>query len=142
MRLLILNGVNLNLTGTRSPDIYGAQTLEDINREIAAFAADLGAQCDFLQTNFEGELVEAIKKAVGVYDGIVLNAGAWTHYSYAIHDAIEGVDVPVVETHMSDITKREPFRAHSVLSEVCAATVMGLGKGSYFKAVEILCKKE
>ena len=142
MRLLILNGVNLNLTGTRSPAIYGAQTLEDINREIAAFAAELGAQCDFLQTNFEGELVEAIHKAVGVYDGIVLNAGAWTHYSYAIHDAIEGVDVPVVETHMSDITKREPFRAHSVLTEVCTATVMGLGKGSYFKAVEILCKKE
>ncbi|MBE6818456.1 MAG: 3-dehydroquinate dehydratase [Ruminococcaceae bacterium] len=141
MRLLILNGVNLNLTGTRSPDIYGAQTLEDINREIAAFAAELGAQCDFLQTNFEGELVEAIHKAVGVYDGIVLNAGAWTHYSYAIHDAIEGVDVPVVETHMSDITKREPFRAHSVLTEVCTATVMGLGKGSYFKAVELLCKK-
>jgi len=141
MRLLILNGVNLNLTGTRSPDIYGAQTLEDINREIAAFAAELGAQCDFLQTNFEGELVEAIHKAVGVYDGIVLKAGAWTHYSYAIHDAIEGVDVPVVETHMSDITKREPFRAHSVLTEVCTATVMGLGKGSYFKAVELLCKK-
>ena len=141
MRLLILNGVNLNLTGTRSPAIYGAQTLDDINREIAAFAADLGAQCDFLQTNFEGELVEAIHKAVGVYDGIVLNAGAWTHYSYAIHDAIEGVDVPVVETHMSDITKREPFRAHSVLTEVCTATVMGLGKGSYFKAVELLCKK-
>ncbi|MBQ6380087.1 MAG: 3-dehydroquinate dehydratase [Clostridia bacterium] len=140
MRLLILNGVNLNLTGTRSPEIYGGETLEDINRQIAAHAAALGAQCDFLQTNFEGELVEAIHKAVGVYDGIVLNAGAWTHYSYAIHDAIEGVDVPVVETHMSDITKREPFRAHSVLSEVCTATVMGLGKGSYIKAVDILCK--
>lgn len=142
MRILILNGVNLNLTGTRSPEIYGAQTLEDINREIAAYAQTLGAQCDFLQTNFEGECVEAIHRSVGVYDGIVLNAGAWTHYSYAIHDAVEGVDVPVVETHMSDITKREAFRAHSVLSDVCTATVMGLGKNSYMKAVEILCEKE
>ncbi|MBR2589557.1 MAG: 3-dehydroquinate dehydratase [Clostridia bacterium] len=142
MRILVLNGVNLNLTGTRSPEIYGGETLEDINREIAAHAAALGASCDFLQTNFEGECVEAIHRAQGVYDGIVLNAGAWTHYSYALHDAVEGVDVPVVETHMSDITKREPFRAHSVLTPVCCATVMGLGKASYFKAVDILCKKE
>ena len=138
MRLLILNGVNLNLTGTRIPEIYGGETLEDINREIAAYAATLGATCDFLQTNFEGECVEAIHKSVGVYDGIVLNAGAWTHYSYAIHDAVVGVSTPVVETHMSDITKREPFRAHSVLTDVCTATVMGLGKKSYLKAVEIL----
>ena len=138
MRILVLNGVNLNLTGTRSPEIYGGETLEDINREIAAHAEALGAQCDFLQTNFEGECVEAIHGSVGVYDGIVLNAGAWTHYSYALHDAVEGVDVPVVETHMSDITKREAFRAHSVLSDVCVATVMGLGKGSYLKAVEVL----
>ena len=108
------------------------------HREIAAYAATLGATCDFLQTNFEGECVEAIHKSVGVYDGIVLNAGAWTHYSYAIHDAVEGVSTPVVETHMSDITKREPFRAHSVLTDVCTATVMGLGKKSYLKAVEIL----
>ena len=138
MRLLILNGVNLNLTGTRSPEIYGGETLEDINREIVAYAAERGAVCDFLQTNFEGECVQAIHNSVGVYDGIVLNAGAWTHYSYAIHDAVEGVSTPVVETHMSDITKREPFRAHSVLTDVCTATVMGLGKGSYLKAVEIL----
>ena len=141
MRILVLNGVNLNLTGTRSPEIYGGETLDDINCEIAAYAKTLGASCVFLQTNFEGECVEAIHRSVGVYDGIVLNAGAWTHYSYALHDAVEGVDVPVVETHMSDITKREPFRAHSVLSDVCIATVMGLGKGSYLKAVEILCKK-
>ena len=139
MRILILNGVNLNLTGTRSPEIYGGETLEDINREIAQFAESLGAQCDFLQTNFEGELVEALHAARGRYAGVVLNAGAWTHYSYAIRDAVEGIDVPEVETHMSDITKREAFRAHSVLSEVCIATVMGLGKGSYLKAVEILC---
>ena len=141
MCILILNGVNLNLTGTRSPEIYGGETLEDINREIADYARSLGATCDFLQTNFEGECVEAIHRSAGVYDGIVLNAGAWTHYSYALHDAVEGVEVPVVETHMSDITKREAFRAHSVLSDVCIATVMGLGKESYFKAVEILCKK-
>ena len=78
---------------------------------------------------------------MGKYSGIIMNPGAFTHYSYAIRDAIEGIDVPVVETHMSNITKREAFRANSVISEVCAATVMGLGKGSYLKAVEILCKK-
>ena len=141
MRILVLNGVNLNLTGTRSPEVYGRETLEDINREIASHAAKLGADCDFFQTNFEGELVEALHKARGVYDGIVLNAGAWTHYSYAIRDAIEAISVPVVETHMSDITKREAFRATSVIHEVCACTVMGLGKGSYLKAIEFLCKK-
>ena len=141
MRILVLNGVNLNLTGTRSPEIYGSETLEDINREIAAYAAQKGAQCDFLQTNFEGELVQALHASRGVYGGVVLNAGAWTHYSYAIRDAIEAIEVPVVETHMSDITRREAFRKTSVLSEVCAATVMGLGKGSYFKAVDILTQK-
>lgn len=141
MRLLILNGVNLNLTGTRSPAIYGGESLDDINREIAAHAAERGVQCDFFQTNFEGECVQAIHSAAGVYDGIVLNAGAWTHYSYAIRDAVEGVSVPVIETHMSDITKREPFRAHSVLTDVCVHTVMGLGKHSYIKAVDLFCEK-
>ena len=141
MRILVLNGVNLNLTGTRNPEVYGSETLDDINLEISKFAAERGAVCDFFQTNFEGELVEALHKARGVYDGIVLNAGAWTHYSYAIRDAIEAIELPVIETHISDITKREPFRANSVISEVCAATVMGLGKGSYLKAVEMLIKK-
>lgn len=140
MRILVLNGVNLNLTGTRSPEIYGGETLADINSQIASYAAEKGIECDFFQTNFEGELVEALHKSVGKYDGVVLNAGAWTHYSYAIHDAVEGIDVPVIETHMSDITKREEFRKFSVLTPVCAATVMGLGKGSYLKAVDILAE--
>lgn len=140
MRILILNGVNLNLTGTRRPEVYGSETLDDINAQIAQRAQKLGLECDFFQTNFEGELVEALHRARGVYGGVVLNAGAWTHYSYAVHDAVEAIELPVIETHMSDITKREPFRAKSVLSEVCAATVMGLGKGSYFKAVEILAE--
>ena len=140
MRILVLNGVNLNLTGTRSPEIYGGETLEDINSEISTYAKNKGIECDFFQTNFEGELVEALHKSVGKYDGVVLNAGAWTHYSYAIHDAVEGIAVPVIETHMSDITKREEFRKFSVLTPVCAATVMGLGKGSYLKAVDILAE--
>ena len=140
MHILVLNGVNLNLTGTRSPEIYGGETLADINSQIAIYAAEKGIECDFFQTNFEGELVEALHKSVGKYDGVVLNAGAWTHYSYAIHDAVEGIDVPVVETHMSDITKREDFRKTSVLSAVCVSTVMGLGKGSYLKAIDILAE--
>lgn len=126
------------MTGLRQPDVYGRETLEDINKEIAEYAQSIGTECSFYQTNFEGELVEALHSAREKFDGVVLNAGAWTHYSYAVHDAVEAIDIPVIETHMSDITKREDFRKKSVLTAVCAATVMGLGKGSYFKALDIL----
>lgn len=138
MYVLVLNGVNLNMTGLRSPEIYGRETLDDINREIADYGKKIGIECEFYQTNFEGELVEKLHSSSKKYDGVVLNAGAWTHYSYAIHDAVEAIDIPVIETHMSDITKREDFRKNSVLSAVCKATVMGLGKGSYLKALDLL----
>ena len=142
MRILVLNGINLNMTGLRQPEVYGSETLEDINKEIAEYAAKNGAECDFFQTNFEGELAEKLHGARGVYDGIVLNAGAWTHYSYGIRDAIASIDLPVVETHMSDITKREEFRRLSVIAPVCAHTIMGFGKYSYIKAVEWLLQNE
>ncbi len=138
MRILVLNGVNLNMTGIRQPDVYGSETLEDINREIAAHCLGINVKCDFFQTNSEGEMVDAIHKTRLGYDGVVLNAGAWTHYSYAVRDAIASVDIPFVETHMSDITKREEFRRTSVISDVCAHTVMGFGKLSYIKAVDWL----
>ncbi|MCD8294346.1 MAG: type II 3-dehydroquinate dehydratase [Clostridia bacterium] len=134
MKLLFLNGVNLNLTGKREPGVYGTETLESINKEIAAHFA--GDECSFLQSNFEGEICTAIQQADGVYDGIVLNAGAFTHYSYAIRDAIASVSVPVVEVHMSNVHAREDFRNKSVLSEVCKGVICGFGKNSYILAGE------
>ena len=134
MKLLILNGVNLNRTGLREPGVYGTQPLEDINREIAAFAKKRGIDCEFFQSNLEGELCTKIHETDA--DGIVLNAGAFTHYSYALRDAIASVSTPVVEVHMSNVHAREEFRHTSVISAVCRGTVLGFGKNSYLLAVE------
>ena len=134
MKLLFLNGVNLNMTGKREKGVYGTQTLEEINEEIARFCKARGADCEFFQTNSEGELCTRIQQADA--DGIVLNAGAFTHYSYALRDAIASVDTPVVEVHMSNVHAREEFRSKSVISEVCRGTVLGFGKNSYILAAE------
>ena len=136
MKLLVLNGVNLNLTGRRERGIYGEETSDTINAELAAFAKERGHSVDFYQSNLEGELCTAIQNAEGVYDGIVLNAGAYTHYSYAIRDAIAAVTVPVVEVHMSNVFAREEFRKKSVLTEVCRGEILGFGKKSYLLALE------
>ena len=134
MKLLFLNGVNLNILGRREKGVYGTETLEEINAQIAAFCKARGAECSFFQTNIEGELCTAIQQADA--DGIVLNAGAFTHYSYALRDAIASVDTPVVEVHMSNVHAREPFRDKSVVSGVCRGTVVGFGKNSYLLAAE------
>ena len=134
MKLLFLNGVNLNMTGRREKGVYGTETLEEINAQIAAFCKARGAECSFFQTNIEGELCTAIQQADA--DGIVLNAGAFTHYSYALRDVIASVDTPVVEVHMSNVHAREPFRDKSVISGVCRGTVVGFGKNSYLLAAE------
>ena len=138
MIILVLNGVNLNMTGLREPGIYGSETLDMINDYIREYAAQKGIEVSFFQTNFEGECVEQIHSLPGNFDGCVLNAGAWTHYSYAIRDAIAAVKVPVAEVHMSDISKREPFRRNSVISEVCVGTVKGLGKDSYLRGIDLI----
>ncbi len=134
MKLLILNGVNLNMTGRREQGVYGTQTLEDINAEIAAYCKARGAECEFHQSNLEGEICTKIQTSDA--DGIILNAGAFTHYSYAIRDAIASVNTPVVEVHMSNVHKREEFRHASVISEVCRGTILGFGKNSYILAAE------
>ena len=134
MKLLILNGVNLNMTGRREQGVYGTQTLEDINAEIAAYCKAHGAECEFYQSNLEGEICTKIQTSNA--DGIILNAGAFTHYSYAIRDAIASVNTPVVEVHMSNVHKREEFRHTSVISEVCRGTILGFGKNSYVLAAE------
>lgn len=136
MKLLVLNGVNLNLTGRREKGVYGAETLEEINKELRDFATAHGHEVDFMQSNLEGELCTAIQNAEGVYDGVVLNAGAFTHYSYALRDAIASVSVPVAEVHMSNVHAREEFRNKSVLTEVCRGEVLGFGKNSYKLALE------
>ncbi len=136
MKLLVLNGVNLNLTGKREQGVYGGETLEEINRELEAFVEGKGHSVDFVQSNFEGEICTQIQRAEGVYDGIVLNAGAFTHYSYAIRDAIASVSVPVVEVHMSNVQAREEFRHKSVFTEVCKGEILGFGKYSYILALE------
>lgn len=132
MKLLFINGVNLNMTGIREKNVYGEQTLDEINAEIAEHFK--GDECEFFQSNVEGEICTAIQSAD--CDGIVLNAGAFTHYSYAIRDAIASVKVPVVEVHMSNVHAREEFRNKSVISEVCKGVICGFGKNSYILAGE------
>ncbi len=138
MKILILNGVNLNMTGVREKGIYGSRTLDEINEIIKAECDSLGVECDFYQSNHEGAIVDALHAARSVYDGIVFNAGAFTHYSYAIHDAISACEVPTVEVHMSNVHKREEFRHKSVISDVCVGTIAGFGYNSYILAVEAL----
>lgn len=135
MKLLFINGVNLNMTGVREKGVYGTQTLDEINSEIAAHFKD--DMCQFYQSNCEGDICTQIQEAAEEgFDGIILNAGAYTHYSYAIRDAIAGTSVPVVEVHMSNVHSREEFRSKSVLSEVCKGVIAGFGKNSYILAGE------
>ena len=138
MNILVLNGVNLNLTGLREKSVYGNETLVEINEKIAAYCKRNGDTVEFYQSNIEGELVNALHRAFleKAYDGILFNAGAYTHYSYALRDAIAAIDIPVVEIHMSNVHAREDFRTRSVLSEVCKGGVFGFGAGSYIAGVE------
>lgn len=141
-RILVMNGPNLNLLGIREPGIYGSDTLQTLCDTVEKEAARYGAQVDFYQSNHEGALIDTLHAAMGCYDGIILNAGAYTHYSYAIRDAIAAIRVPVVEVHLSDIHAREEFRHLSVIEPVCVAQISGLGVGSYLKGLERLCRED
>jgi 3-dehydroquinate dehydratase II len=134
--LLVLNGPNLNLLGTREPEIYGTETLADIENRAKTRAEDHGLECVFLQTQREGELVEWIHDSIGACGAIIINAAAYSHTSIAIMDALKAVDVPVVEVHLSNIFRRESFRHHSYVSTVADAVICGMGAEGYELAVD------
>ncbi len=140
MKFLIINGVNLNLTGKREKGVYGTATLDELNEKIASYCKENGDEAEFYQSNIEGEIVNKLHEANEnkAFDGILLNAGAYTHYSYAIRDAIAAIEVPVAEVHISNVHARENFRNISVISEVCKGSVCGFGVGSYLAAIVAL----
>jgi len=150
MKIFIINGPNLNMLGKREPKYYGSQSLDDINREIKIKADDLKIEVKFFQSNIEGEIINFIQNAKdNGGDGIILNAGAFTHYSYAIHDAITSIspsssedDIPVIEVHLSNLHKRDEFRHKSVLAAACIGQIAGFGKYSYIMALEYFAMKE
>ncbi len=131
MRIAILNGPNLNLLGRREPEIYGRETLADVERRLSTVAGELGVELDFIQKNGEGELVESIQALGGLADGAVINAGAYSHTSIAIHDAFRAVELPFVEVHISNIFAREPERRHSTLASGALALLCGFGTYGY-----------
>lgn len=137
-KILLIHGPNLNMLGVREPEIYGYTTMEQINQEVTELGKSLGAEVECFQSNCEGVLIDKIQSAYGTKDGILINPGAYTHYSYAIHDAIKAVALPAVEIHLSDIQSREEFRRISVIRPACCDQVAGLGKDSYTVALRKL----
>ena len=140
MRIAILNGPNLNLLGTREPELYGRDTLGDVERSLRSVAGDVGAELEFAQHNGEGELIDAIHRLRGRVDGVVINAGAYTHTSLAIRDALAAIAVPFVEVHITNVYAREPERRHSMLAPAAVGLVCGLGPYGYELALRGLAR--
>lgn len=138
MKILVINGPNLNMLGIREPDIYGKNTYENLVEMIQDHCEEIGVEVDFFQSNHEGEIVDEIQSAYGVFDGIVINPAAYTHTSVAILDALKAVGIPTVEVHISDINEREEFRKFSYISLVAAKTIAGKGFDGYLEAVDYL----
>lgn len=138
--ILILNGPNLNMLGTREPEVYGAETLADVEAMCVEHAAALDLSVDFRQSNFEGEMVTIIQQARGNAAGIIINAGAYTHTSVAIHDALRVAELPVIEVHISNIHRREAFRHHSYISTVAEGVIVGLGTQGYLFALDAMAR--
>ena len=140
MKLLVINGPNLNMLGIREPDIYGREDYAALCARIYAHAQSRGVAVQCFQSNHEGAIIDAIQEADGTFDGIVINPGAYAHYSYAIRDALKAISIPAVEVHLSDIQKREEFRHLSVTAPACIAQIRGHGFESYTMGIDMLCK--
>lgn len=139
-QILVLNGPNLNLLGTREPEVYGSHSLDDIIDELSSIAASRGAEIRHVQSNSEGALIDALHDARDWADGVIFNPGAYTHYSIALRDAVVACELPVVETHLSNVHAREEFRHRSVLSAVCLGVVLGFGGASYAASLDALVR--
>jgi 3-dehydroquinate dehydratase-2 len=137
MKILIINGPNLNFLGRRKEEIYGQMSLEEINQRLVEKARALNMQVEFFQSNSEGKIIDRIQQAADVYDGLIINPGALTHYSYALRDALESLSIPIIEVHLSNIFAREDFRQKSVTAPVCAGIIAGFGWKSYLAALEL-----
>ncbi len=142
MKILVLNGPNLNMLGIREPEIYGKSTYDDLCDLIKSYAREKRIAVEIFQSNHEGELVDEIQDAYSEYDGIVINPAAYTHTSIALLDALKSVGIPAVEVHISDVSKREDYRQISFVREYCFETVMGLGFQGYLKAIDLLLEKQ
>lgn len=141
MKLLIINGPNLNLLGLREPDIYGKEDYDSLCEKIKKHAEKLGCETEIIQSNHEGVLVDAVQQAYGVYDGIVMNPAAYTHTSVALLDALKAVGLPAVEVHISDVSKREDFRQISYVRSACIGTISGHGTDGYLEAMDMLFER-
>lgn len=139
---MIINGPNLNMLGIREPNVYGSQSYSDLEAYIESYAETVNIEATVLQSNSEGEIIDFIHHALGNYDAIIINPGAYTHYSYAIHDALSSVNLPTVEVHLSNIHKREEFRHKSITAPVCIGQICGLGFRGYTLAIDYLKETE
>jgi len=144
MNILVINGVNMNMLGIREPEKYGSMTLKDLEKDLYAYSFELGIDIETYQSNHEGEIVEKIQQAKDKFDGIIINAAAYTHTSVAIRDAISAVNIPTIEVHMTNIHAREEFRHKSLIAPVCKGQIAGFGAESYklaLKGIQSILKK-
>ena len=139
-KILVIHGPNLNLLGEREPGVYGNTSIKVLNDNIIDRAKEQGMQCEIFQSNHEGAIIDKLHAARTAFDAVIINAGAYTHYSYAIRDAIAAIKIPCIEVHISNVFARDEFRSKSVISEVCRGTICGFGFGSYYLAVQALAE--